>query len=300
MLAAAIPLLASAEAVAAIGASLRSRLHDNVLERELAVRLDAVLDALGVLDVVDELSEREIAGLLALIDSYLLQAADHVVIPDRANWDHRNPSILMAQGHLSSLLAPIFEQFVLPSLGGGLTARLATPGASFLDVGTGVGAFAVAMCRVWPALRVVGIEPWEPALELARENVAAAGLGTRVDLRPTAAERLRDADEHDLAWVPTFFISGNVLERVIETVHCALRPDGYAIFGLYVRSDDPLATTLADLRTVRHGGVLLTPQDMAALLKRSGFADVDILFDVAWRTPVLFVAGRRRASAAAR
>jgi len=107
LLAAAIPLLASAEAVAAIGASLRSRLHDNMLERELAVRLDAVLDPLGVLDVVDEPSEHEIAGLLDLIDSYLLQAADHVVNPDRANWDHRNPSILIAQGHLSSLLAPI-------------------------------------------------------------------------------------------------------------------------------------------------------------------------------------------------
>jgi len=122
----------------------------------------------------------------------------------------------------------------------------------------------------------------------SRARTSPRPASVRVDLRPTAAERLRDADEHDLAWVPTFFISGNVLERVIETVHCALRPDGYAIFGLYVRSDDPLATTLADLRTVRHGGVLLTPQDMAALLKRSGFADVDILFDVAWRTPVLF------------
>ena len=41
-----------------------------------------------------------------------------------------------------------------------LSARLGRPEARFLDVGTGVGALAVAMCRVFPHLRVVG---WIPA-----------------------------------------------------------------------------------------------------------------------------------------
>jgi hypothetical protein len=40
------------------------------------------------------------------------------------------------------------------------------PGA-FLDVGTGVGGLAIEAARVWPALRVVGIDQWEPALALA-------------------------------------------------------------------------------------------------------------------------------------
>ena len=87
-------------------------------------------------------------------------------------------------------------------------------------------------------MRVVGIDPWEFVLALAREQVAAAGLGERIDLRQTAVEALEDLDRHDLAWVPTFFISYNVAEPAMERVHGALRPGGYAILGVYVRPDD--------------------------------------------------------------
>jgi SAM-dependent methyltransferase len=287
----AIPMLRSAEAVAVLGASLRLRRDRSSVDAELAARLDAVLESLGVLDVVDELDERETAGLLGRVESFLLQAVDLVVNPGRTGWDHGDPSILMAQGHWSGMLAPILQRIVVPSLGGALAARLETAGASLLDVGTGVGGLAIAVCRIWPALRVVGIDPWEPALALARENVAAAGLAARIDLRQTAAEALQDRDEHDLAWVPTFFISGRVLERVIERVHSALRPGGYAIFGLYIRPDDPLAIALADLRTVRHGGAQHAPHQTAALLTRAGFADIDA---VEVRPSMLFVTGRRR------
>jgi hypothetical protein len=47
-----------------------------------------------------------------------------------------------------------------------LSSTLQRPGA-FLDVGTGVGGLAIEAARVWPALRVVGIDQWEPALALA-------------------------------------------------------------------------------------------------------------------------------------
>jgi hypothetical protein len=63
--------------------------------------------------------------------------------------------------------------------------------------------------------------------------------------------------------------------------------------GLYVRADDPLATALADLRTVRQGGALRTPHELAGLLTRVGFVDVEEVFDSTWRSPLTFVAGRR-------
>lgn len=51
--------------------------------------------------------------------------------------------------------------------------------------GTGAGHLAIAMCHRFPLLRVVGIDPFEAALELAQGNVRAAALEDRIDLRPS-------------------------------------------------------------------------------------------------------------------
>jgi release factor glutamine methyltransferase len=52
-----------------------------------------------------------------------------------------------------------------------------------LDVGTGSGAVALAIADELPGARVTATDTSEAALELARENAAAAGLAGRVDLR---------------------------------------------------------------------------------------------------------------------
>ena len=285
------PMLGSTEALAAVGASLRLRRDGASFEPELGVALDAVLDALGIREVVNALGEDEAASMLGLVEGFLGQAGDLVAAPGRSGWDHDDPGILSAQGSTSALLAGVFRRSVVPAIGGDLASRLEAGEASFLDVGSGVAALSIAMCRLWPALRVVAVDPWEPAVVLARANVAAAGLQERIELRQVAVQQLRDAGAHDLAWVPTFFISGNVLDPAVERVHAALRAGGGAILGLYTRPDHPLATAVADLRTVRQGGPLVTPNELAALMTRVGFAGVDILSDPAW--PTVFVVGRR-------
>ncbi|MDQ6947889.1 MAG: hypothetical protein M3256_16895 [Actinomycetota bacterium] len=35
---------------------------------------------------------------------------------------------------------------------------VAGPGAAFLDLGSGVAALDAAICRIWPAVHVVGLE----------------------------------------------------------------------------------------------------------------------------------------------
>jgi hypothetical protein len=289
----AMPMLNGAEVVSALGAALRVRRDRVELAPELAARLDAVLDALGIRDAVEALDEHELQSLCGIVEGILAQAADHVANPTRAGWDHETRSILMAQGYTSTLFVGIFERFVLPALGADLLERLRAAGASFLDIGVGVAALSIAMCRLLPELRVVGVDPWQPALALARDNVAAAGLGERIELREATAEELADADDYDLAWVPTVFLPDTVLERATERVHVALRRGGWAIFGLYARPDDPLAAAVADLRTVRHGGELRTSEDVAAMMSRAGFAGVEMLFDPQWRLPVVFVVGQR-------
>lgn len=293
-MAVAMPMLGSAEAVAALGAFLRLRCDGATVAPEVGARLDAVIDVLGIRGAVEALGEHEAVALLGLVEGFLAQATDFVINPGRTGWSYEEPSILMAQGHTSALLASVFERFVVPALGGDLAARLRQPGASFLDVGAGVAALSVAMCRSWPLLHVVGLEPWEPARALAREHVAAAGLSDRIELRAVAVEALTAADEHDLAWLPTFFISAPVLERALDRVHVALRPGGCAIVGLYARPPDPVAAAIADLRTVRQGGTVLDPEEAIRRMAQAGFVDVDALLEVVPRAPVVFVVGRRR------
>jgi hypothetical protein len=60
----AMPKLASAEAIAALGACLRLRREGSVVDPELVVRLDAVLDALGVRDAIDALDPHETTTVL--------------------------------------------------------------------------------------------------------------------------------------------------------------------------------------------------------------------------------------------
>lgn len=170
---------------------------------------------------------------------------------------------------------------------------MAQPGTAFLDVGTGVAALAIAMCRLWPSLQVVGIDPSEHALALAREHVAAADANGQVELRQASVEDLADAEQFDLAWVPTFFISGAVLEHAIARVHTALRPGGWAALGLYARPGVPFIDALADLRTVRQGGAQRTPHELAASLMNAGFSDVAIHSSADWTPPMVFVAGRK-------
>ena len=287
-----MPMLGGAEAIAACGAALRLRRDGTAIAPALAERLDAVLGALGVRDAVDALDEHELTALLGVVEGFLAQALDLVGDPSRARWDHEQASILMAQGYTSTLLASVFQRFLIPALGGDIAARLDGEGASFLDVGSGVAALSVAMCRVWPALRVVGVDPWEPALALARGHVAAAGLADRIELRAATAETLSDTAAFDLAWVPTFFIPATVLDDVVERVHAALRAGGGVILGMYARPDNPVAAAVADLRTVRQGGTMCTPAELAELAVRCGFEDVEVRFDAAWG-PVVYVVGRR-------
>jgi release factor glutamine methyltransferase len=79
------------------------------------------------------------------------------------------------------------------------SVRRAGPGGGpvvVADVGTGSGAIAVALAIEAPALRLVATDGSAAALEVARANVAALGVGDRVELRhghllePLGDERL--------------------------------------------------------------------------------------------------------------
>jgi release factor glutamine methyltransferase len=60
-------------------------------------------------------------------------------------------------------------------------SRCAVPPERILDLGTGSGAIALALARVFPEARVTAVDSSPDALALATENAASAGLEGRVD-----------------------------------------------------------------------------------------------------------------------
>jgi ubiquinone/menaquinone biosynthesis C-methylase UbiE len=170
---------------------------------------------------------------------------------------------------------------------------LGTPDARILDVGTGVGGLAVAFATRFPESTIVGIDPWEPALALAREKVAAASLDGRVTLLNTTVQELDDADGFDLVWLPSFFIPEPVLDTAIARINALMRPGATLVVGLrYGEDDESLASAADDLFIVRAGGSVVYPEDAIARLRNAGFADPrEVERD--WDAPLRLVIGRR-------
>jgi precorrin-6B methylase 2 len=255
--------------------------------------LDEVVDALGARDFLASAGPDELSAALSPIRAFFLQAVDLLTDPTRApGWTSTDVELLQSQGHASGELAPRLRSAAKDI--DGLDEALSRPGAAFLDVGVGVGGLAIAMCRLWPSLRSVGIDPWEYALELARRNVAAADLSDRIELRRQGVEELADEAAFDLAWLPAPFLARSVLELALARVLAALRPGGLAIIGMY-RGADTLGTALARLRTARSGGAVLTGEQAEDLLRQSGFVDVRTLPEATWALALLVV-GRRPVS----
>jgi ubiquinone/menaquinone biosynthesis C-methylase UbiE len=64
------------------------------------------------------------------------------------------------------------------------------PRLEILDLGVGTAQIPIALCHAVPGVRVVAVDAAESMLAIGRENVAAAGLGDRIELMLTDAKRL--------------------------------------------------------------------------------------------------------------
>jgi SAM-dependent methyltransferase len=274
--------ITQAEALAALVARLELDATGEPGDPEVTAQLDRVLDLIGATDLCTNLDERERTTLIGHVTTMLRQAMDLIDDPVRpGGWYYADPQILQGQGASSVIVAQLIAG-----------AGIGTENARILDIGTGVGALAVAFCRAFPGSTVVGIDEWELSLELARQNVTAAGLGSRITLRRTPIEAFDDDQGFDLVWMPVIFLSRAILEDALGRAVAAMRPGAQIVLGRYAGSDDPLAGALGDLRTVRSGGTLLNPSDTRALLEGAGLVDVREI-ERTWPAPIGLTAGRR-------
>jgi precorrin-6B methylase 2 len=285
------PLATSTEALAALGAVLRLRASGQSAPAAVQACLNEVVDALGLGEALASASPDELTRALAPIRALFLQSVDLLSDPTRApGWAYTDVELLESQGQNSAHFAEVISGVLAPRLEG-LDEALARPGAVFLDVGVGVAALSIAMCRLYPGVRAVGIDPWEYALEIARRHVAEASLDDRIELRREAVEELDDEAAFDLAFLAGPFLGSGVVEAACRRVHAALRPGGWVLFAMY-RGAGPLETALARLRTARSGGAVLDAAEAERHLEAAGLAGVTT-FAAELGIPSQLVAGRR-------
>ena len=73
-----------------------------------------------------------------------------------------------------------------------------------------MAALALEAATQHPSLRVVGIDIWEPALALARANVASSPHAERIELRKQDVTSIDDVAAYTLAWLPAPFLAKEV------------------------------------------------------------------------------------------
>ena len=285
------PLAHSAGILGVIGAALDARTGGTPIDANLQPEVDAVLDALGVRDVLGTLSPGELHAVLAEIRMTLGHGARLTFGATRTQgWSFTDPAILQAAGDTSAGFAMACKQMVVPTLAG-LAAKMEAGGA-FLDVGTGVGAFAIAMARQWPSLRVTGVDVWAPSIAIAKENVRAAGMSDRIEVREQGGQDVPERDAFDLAWVPSLFIPSAAVDAIVQRVLVALRPGGWILFAIANPGKDALSAAYVRLRTKLWGGPALQPADAERMLTMAGYSGTAVL-PSPLGSPVLMIAGQR-------
>jgi SAM-dependent methyltransferase len=273
-------LQAAAEAYAAVG-GLASTSDDAAASDEIVAAYEAVLAAAGVPDP-RQLPSPQRATVAAAVRSGFAQAADILNAPTRgAGWQYTDAAILEGQGRASAIVPMILSQ----------SPDLAAV-EEFLDVGTGIAGLAIAATQVWPNCKVVGIDVWAPSLERAAQNVAAANLGDRIEIRDQSVADLDDVDRFDLAWFPSFFFPRDLVPTAIERIATSLRPGGRIVVGKYDSPPDSLGDATMRLKTLRDGGSFLEVDEIVDLISATGCRDAAPLPKSA-PMPLTFVVGQK-------
>jgi SAM-dependent methyltransferase len=191
-------------------------------------------------------------------------------------WTHDDARILEAQGVMSAGAIDGIERDVLPQMTG-LRRRLDSGEGVLLDVGAGVGAVTIELCRRHPRLRAVALEPLDAARALAERHVADAGLADRVEVRADRIEDLDERERFDLVWLPGNFLGPALLPAALAAVRRALRPGGYVLNASLGRAGDDPRAVAARLRAVLWGGDAVEPERVAGWMEEAGLCEVVLM-----------------------
>jgi hypothetical protein len=228
----------------------------------------AVVEASGLNEGA---SIEDVGGIVAQAAAPIHQVAS-LLRGEGQMWAAQSDEALLAQGRASAQGAAAFAEFGLPMLAG-LRESFAR-GARMLDVGTGVGALAVAYAELFPRLSVVGIDVMPRVLGLGERNVAASSVSDRVVLREQDVSFLNEPDTYAFAWVPAPFIPPSALALGLPRVADALQPGGWLMLGHGKYGGSSLDDAVGRFKTIAYGGTALNDEEAEELLRSAGLTDV--------------------------
>ena len=285
----AVRLGGSVDALAALAAYVR--LETEQLPADPAARDLLAQIATELVSTTSPPEPTSAVPMIGLARAFLRQAAELIENPGRSgSWDQVDVPLLQSIGRLSMAISGAITAAGRhrPDLG----VLLGSTGGRLLDIGTGTGWLAIAIAQSHPNLAVVGIDIFEPALDLARSNVKDVGLTDRITLRRQDAATLDEADGYDAIWLPLPFLPAAIVEPVVAAAVRSLRPGGWLLPGTFTGAPDRLSELLTDLRTVRSGGHPWRPTEITGLLSAAGLVDAEEI-PRSWAAPVRLYAARR-------
>ena len=267
-------LAATAQAMGALGAELRLRQLGITGDPQVRSALQAVTDTFGP-GLIDGLEPGQIATVIGQLTYALQEALDLIQEPEREpGWSYEDPAVLQARGRGSRAGARLFENIARqrPSL-----AAVLESNCRFLDVGIGAGWLSIECAKIWPSIRIVGIDIWEPSLKLAKGNIADEGLQDRITLRRQNVTELDDDKAFDFAFVPSMFFPIELLDHAVARVIQALVPGGFLVLGMFAPGPGPHGAAVRDLLTIRCGGHPWQPEEIGSRLRLAGLQDVEFI-----------------------
>lgn len=143
-------------------------------------------------------------------------------------------------------------------------------GGRVVDIHCGGGRWLIAVARRFPALELVGIEFQPDSVARAKANVAAAGLGDRIEIRQADVDKPGTANPYDLAYFQYALHQLPDPAGALRAAWAALRPGGRIVV-----LDWALPSSSEEFRT-RHGELIAGVQldelyQGTALVTRDGF-----------------------------
>ena len=154
--------------------------------------------------------------------------------------------------------------------------------ATLLDVGGGTGAFSVALCRRYPALRATILD-FPNVRPLAERAIAAAGLGDRITFVGGDALRTTWPAFQDVV-VASYLLSAIAAtngDRLLAQAFRVLRPGGRLIVHDFMVEDDrggPASAALWLLAAIVMDpeAPSLTPGSVTTVMTRHGLTEVAV------------------------
>jgi ubiquinone/menaquinone biosynthesis C-methylase UbiE len=158
----------------------------------------------------------------------------------------------------------------------------AKPPKRVLDVAAGHGLFGVSIAKAVPGAQVVATD-WQPVLEVAQENAAAAGVSARYRTLAGSAFDVDWGKDFDLVLLTNFLhhFDASTCVQLLSKVRRSLAPGGRALAVEFVPDEDRVSPPFAAafsfvMLASTPSGDAYTAREFEQMGRDAGFAKVSV------------------------